>query len=88
MLNMTRLYHLRMMLLSLTYVPIADSMEAVSHTHRFKSSRATLMQANFQQLNHCISKLSLQYGLIIGYYYTHFEITDGPCNLIGSNWCD
>ena len=21
-------------------------------------------------------------------YYTHFEITDGPCNLIGSNWCD
>lgn len=52
MLNMTRLYHLRMMLLSLTYVPIADSMEAVSHTHRFKSSRATLMQAYFQQLNH------------------------------------
>ena len=22
------------------------------------------------------------------FYYTHFEITDGPCNLIGSNWCD
>ena len=21
-------------------------------------------------------------------YYTHFEITVGPCNLIGSNWCD
>ena len=21
-------------------------------------------------------------------YYTHFEITYGPCNLIGSNWCD
>ena len=21
-------------------------------------------------------------------YYTHFEITNGPCNLIGSNWCD
>ena len=21
-------------------------------------------------------------------YYTHFEITGGPCNLIGSNWCD
>ena len=21
-------------------------------------------------------------------YNTHFEITDGPCNLIGSNWCD
>ena len=21
-------------------------------------------------------------------YYTHFEITSGPCNLIGSNWCD
>ena len=22
------------------------------------------------------------------FHYTHFEITDGPCNLIGSNWCD
>ena len=21
-------------------------------------------------------------------YYTHFEITGGPCNLIGSKWCD
>ena len=21
-------------------------------------------------------------------YYTHLEITGGPCNLIGSNWCD
>ena len=21
-------------------------------------------------------------------YYIHFEITVGPCNLIGSNWCD
>ena len=21
-------------------------------------------------------------------YYTHFEITGGPCNLIGSDWCD
>ena len=21
-------------------------------------------------------------------YYTHFEITRGPCDLIGSNWCD
>ena len=21
-------------------------------------------------------------------YYTHFEITGGPCNLIDSNWCD
>ena len=21
-------------------------------------------------------------------YHTHFEITSGPCNLIGSNWCD
>ena len=21
-------------------------------------------------------------------YYTHFETTGGPCNLIGSNWCD
>ena len=21
-------------------------------------------------------------------YYTHFEITGGLCNLIGSNWCD
>ena len=21
-------------------------------------------------------------------YYTHFEITGGPCNLIGSNWCE
>ena len=21
-------------------------------------------------------------------YYTHFEITGGPCNLIGSNWYD
>ena len=21
-------------------------------------------------------------------YYTHFEITGGSCNLIGSNWCD
>ena len=21
-------------------------------------------------------------------YYTYFEITGGPCNLIGSNWCD
>ena len=20
-------------------------------------------------------------------YYTHFEITGGPCNVIGSNWC-
>ena len=20
-------------------------------------------------------------------YYTRFEITGGPCNLIGSNWC-
>ena len=22
------------------------------------------------------------------FYYTHFEITGGPCNLISSNWCD
>ena len=22
------------------------------------------------------------------FYYTHFEITGGPCNLIGSNWCN
>ena len=21
-------------------------------------------------------------------FFTPFEITDGPCNLIGSNWCD
>ena len=21
-------------------------------------------------------------------YYTRFEITGAPCNLIGSNWCD
>ena len=21
-------------------------------------------------------------------YYTHFEITGGPCNVIGSNWCN
>ena len=21
-------------------------------------------------------------------YNTHFEITGGPCNLMGSNWCD
>ena len=21
-------------------------------------------------------------------YYIHFEITGGPCDLIGSNWCD
>ena len=21
-------------------------------------------------------------------YYTYFEITGGPCNLIGSNWCN
>ena len=21
-------------------------------------------------------------------YYTHFEIIGGPCNLIGSYWCD
>ena len=21
-------------------------------------------------------------------YYTHFEITGGPCNLIGTNWCN
>ena len=21
-------------------------------------------------------------------YYIHFEITGGPCYLIGSNWCD
>ena len=21
-------------------------------------------------------------------YYTHFEITGGPCNLTSSNWCD
>ena len=24
----------------------------------------------------------------VNVYYTHFEITGGPCNLIGSNWCD
>ena len=23
--------------------------------------------------------------LLFGIYYTHFEITGGPCNLIGSN---
>ena len=22
------------------------------------------------------------------FYYTHFEITGCPCNLISSNWCD
>ena len=21
-------------------------------------------------------------------YFTYFEITGGPCNLIGSNWCN
>ena len=21
-------------------------------------------------------------------YYIHFETTSGPCNLIGSNWCE
>ena len=26
--------------------------------------------------------------MLDGVYYTHFEITGGPCNLIGSNWCD
>ena len=26
--------------------------------------------------------------IIIVLYYTHFEITGGPCNLIDSNWCD
>ena len=25
---------------------------------------------------------------ILNFYYTHFEIIGGPCNLIGSNWCD
>ena len=25
---------------------------------------------------------------VLKFYYTHFEITGGPCNLIGSNWCD
>ena len=27
-------------------------------------------------------------GICYMFYYTHFEITGGPCNLIGSNWCD
>ena len=27
-------------------------------------------------------------SLITIIYYTHFEITVGPCNLINSNWCD
>ena len=27
-------------------------------------------------------------GCVYMIYYTHFEITGGPCNLIGSNWCD
>ena len=26
--------------------------------------------------------------MLDGVYYTHFEITGGPCNPIGSNWCD
>ena len=25
---------------------------------------------------------------IFFFYYTHFGITGGPCNLIGSNWCN
>ena len=28
------------------------------------------------------------HGLNSCLYYIHFEITGGPCNLIGSNWCD
>ena len=27
-------------------------------------------------------------GTHFWFYCTHFEITGGPCNLIGSNWCD
>ena len=35
--------------------------------------------------NYCIQQVS-NGGFYI--YYTHFEITGGLCNLIGSNWCD
>ena len=38
-----------------------------------------------------LSSVSVVCGTIargVTLYYTHFEITGGSCNLIGSNWCD
>ena len=32
--------------------------------------------------------VTLLYSDIFKVYYTHFKITSGPFNLIGSNWCD
>ena len=36
-----------------------------------------------KRLQHCCYDESFT-----AFYYTHFEITGGPCNLIGSNWCN
>ena len=36
------------------------------------------------QLKECITVFVTCFRL----YYTHFEITKGPCNLTGYNWCD
>ena len=37
---------------------------------------------------HAIASKYLVLLCIFWLYYTHFEITGGLCNLIGSNWCD
>ena len=41
------------------------------------------METARKPLQHCCCDESFT-----TFYYTHFEITDGPCNLIASKWCD
>ena len=48
-------------------------------THRRLSFFLRLYLTNITQEN---------YASDLVVYYTHFEITGGLCNLIGSNWCD
>ena len=48
--------------------------------------------AMLMYLYHLIAAWKKGYSIWIQYsykiYYIHFEITGGPCDLIGSNWCD
>ena len=55
-----------------------------------KMSLHSFPSLSTREKKHICYVLAGYWGILVNYwiYYIHFEITGGPCNLIGSNWCN
>ena len=59
-----------------------------SCTHTFTDHVTSISNISITGKRELQISLRFKYHINFGLCYTHFEITSGPCNLIGSNWCD